>query len=407
MAALGQEAVALTDHCNLYGAVTFDKTCKGAGIKPVFGAGIWVDPLGLGHRPTSAKEAGYHLLCLVENREGYLNLCNLITSAIFDGMHYKPRVDLERLRAHSGGLIALTSGSRGPIRSAFLSGRGDKASELLEPLVEIFGRDHLYVELQDVGLPGDGEANAFCREVASGFSLETVVTNSVHYLRPQDAPTLDLLQCIGKGQSLNHPDRLRSLTDQLYLKSEEEIRELFPADGAAVDRTVEIAERCNYKFDYDTYYFPASNPPDEGEDTEANWAFFYEAFPPPAVFELPSPEEGLPPHPEGGGTLDGYFVWYSQVGLRQRLREVPEEQHPAYWERLDEEIETVNSMGFPAYFLIVAEFINWAKDQGIPVGPGRGSAAGSLVAWALRITNIDPIRFGLLFERFLNKERDD
>ncbi|MEE2749921.1 MAG: DNA polymerase III subunit alpha [Myxococcota bacterium] len=405
VAALGQEAVALTDHCNLYGAVTFDKTCKSAGVKPVFGAGIWVDPLGLAHRPTSAKDAGYHLLCLVENEQGYLNLCNLITTAIFDGMHYKPRVDLEGLRAHSEGLIALTSGSRGPIRSPFLSGREEKAAELMEPLVGIFDSDHLYVELQDVGLPRDVEANEFSRSVASAFSLDTVVTNTVHYLRPEDAPTLDLLQCIGKGQSLNHPDRPRSPTDQLYLKSEEEIRELFPQDADAVGRTVEIAERCNYRFTYDTYYFPASNPPDEGQDTEDNWTFFYEAFPPPAVFGLPTVEEGPPPHPPGGGTLDGYFEWYSRVGLEQRLLGVPEEEHPVYWERFDEEIGTVNSMGFGAYFLIVAEFINWAKDQGIPVGPGRGSAAGSLVAWGLRITNIDPIRFGLLFERFLNKER--
>ena len=396
VAALGQTAVALTDHCNLYGAVQFHKGCDAAGVHPVFGAGVWVQHEGVATRDPAQALGGYHLLCLIENEQGYANLCALVTEAIFEGMYYKPRVDLELLRQHREGLIVLTSGMRGPVRDALARGRVDEARWRFEALAEIFDEQHLYLELQDVGFDGDERANAGCRELGERFGRQTVVTNAVHYLKPTDAPTLDLLQCIGLGTSLNDGKRRRPVTDQLYLKSEAEMRELFPHDADALDRTAEIAERCQFAFDYETYYFPASTPPEEG-DTPANRQYFYDAFPPPKDFDaFPG---------DGGGTLDGYFEWYAKRGLEIRLQRVPDDQHPAYWERLQVEFSIIESMGFAAYFLIVAEFINWAKDHDIPVGPGRGSAAGSLVAWSMRITDIDPLKFDLLFERFLNPER--
>jgi DNA polymerase III subunit alpha len=402
--ALGQNYVAITDHCNMFGAISLDKSCKGTSVKAVFGCGLWVQP------PERSKESmgpreGDHILVLIENEEGYHNLCALITDAIYNGMQYKPTVSLESLKERSGGLIALTSGVRGPVRPYLLIGDDDSARVNLTKLKEIFGPDNLYVELQNAGFEGDLRVNSACKALASELGLQTVVTNAVHYLTKQDAPTLELLQCIGQGESLNDPERQRPVTDQLYLKSEEEMRALFPDDLDACDRTVEIAERCNYKFIYDQYYFPASSPPDTDQDTERNFSFFYKAFPPAVVFGLPDPDAGLPPMEEGCGTLDGYLAWYSKVGLEHRLTLIDEGLHESYRDRMIEELGIINSMGFPAYFLIVAEFINWAKDRNIPVGPGRGSAAGSIVAWALRITDIDPIRFDLLFERFLNPER--
>jgi DNA polymerase-3 subunit alpha len=401
--ALGQNAVALTDHCNLYGAVAFDKSCKKEAISPVFGAGVWIrDDDG---QADLGPNGGYHLLLLVKNQVGYHNLCALLTDAIFEGMHYKPMITVAKLARNSEGLIALTSGMRGPVRSLLAEGKDDLAERNLNRLGTVFAQEDLFIELQDVGFEGDTKANAGCRRLSEATGFQTVVTNAVHYLTAFDVTTLELLQCIGQARSLSKNVETRPVSDQLYLKSEAEIRELFPDDGAAIDRTVEIAERCEFRFTYGTYFFPASTPPDVGEETAANFAFFFNAFPPPLSFGLPETAEGFSPRPEGAGTLDGYLRWYCVEGLKRRLERIDEAKHSAYWERLDVELEIVNSMGFPAYFLIVAEFINWAKDHQIPVGPGRGSAAGSIAAWSLRITDIDPIRFDLLFERFLNPER--
>jgi DNA polymerase III subunit alpha len=400
---LGQSAVALTDHCNLYGAVAFDKSCKKEGVSPVFGSGVWIrDDDG---QADLGPNGGYHLLLLVKNQVGYHNLCALLTEAIFEGMHYKPMITMALLARHSEGLIALTSGMRGPVRSLLAEDKFDQAEKTLNRLGTIFDQEDLFLELQDVGFPNDIKANAGCRRLSETTGFQTVVTNAVHYLTAYDVTTLELLQCIGQARSLSKNGETRPVSDQLYLKSEAEIRALFPEDGPAIDRTVEIAERCKFRFTYGTYYFPASTPPDPGQDSAANFSFFFYAFPPPMSFGLPQTPEEFSPRPEGAGTLDGYLRWYCVEGLKRRLERIPESEHAGYWARLDVELEIINSMGFPAYFLIVAEFINWAKDHDIPVGPGRGSAAGSIAAWALRITDIDPIRFDLLFERFLNPER--
>jgi DNA polymerase-3 subunit alpha len=412
-AQLGMPALALTDTSNMYGAVTFYKACKGKGIRPVLGAELHIDhpaePQRGGAGP-DGPEGGHQLIALVEYARGYGNLCQLVTKAIFDGMNYKPRLTVEQIAQHHEGLIFLSGGVKGLLGRSLRSGRADEARARLAAFAGFLDASHLYLELQDHGLEGQEELNRFTREMAQEFGLQLVVTNAVHYLTPEDAAIHEVLTSIGSGTSLSDPQRVRTETDQAYFKSDAEMRELFPEDAEAIDRSGEIAARCKYSFDFNTYHFPATTPPDVAADgsqpdTDANWAYFYAAFPPPRDYGLPDPLVAIAPRPEGAGSINGYFKWYGRVGLTLRLKYVDAALHEEYLERLERELDIVIGMGFPAYLLIVAEFINWSKDNGIPVGPGRGSAAGSLAAFAMRITDIDPIRYGLLFERFLNPER--
>ena len=391
-AKLGMTSMALTDTANLYGAVEWMKACKENKLHGVIGAELWLDPRGISTREGGLGPA-FNVVLLVENDTGYRNLCALLTRAIFDGIYHRPRVDLDLLRSHAAGLVCLSgNGDTGAIRA-----HGNEPR--VQVLGDLFGPEHFFGELMDHGLPGQEGSNREVRRLAAERGFATVVTNNVRYLQPTDVVKLDLLNSIGFGASLADANRPRQLTDQQYLKSESEVRELFPEDGEAIDRSELIAQRCSYKFPTGIYYFPASVPPDADADTQRNWEFFREAFPPSQEFPVPVAA------PPGGGTLNGYFAWYGRAGLDLRLRFVPESEHGPYRERLESELAMIVKMGFPAYLLIVAEFINWAKDRGIPVGPGRGSAAGSVVAWAMRITDIDPVRFALLFERFLNPER--
>jgi DNA polymerase III subunit alpha len=409
-AELGMTSLALTDSANLYGAVAFHKAAMSHKLHPVLGAELHVQPEGIDHDDGHREESGYQLLALVENEQGYLNLAELITRGIFDGMRYKPRVDLDLLRRHHEGLIFLTGGMKGVIGRAVTDGESGRLTSDMAALTAFLDPEHLFIELSDHGLDGQDAVLEASRMVASELGYQTVVTNAVHYLAQADAPIHEVLNAIATGASLADPTRIRCNTDQAWLKSEAEMRELFPDDGEAIERTVAIAQRCQFAFDYSTYHFPATTPPDTLEDgtqpdTDANWAYFYRAFPPPQDYGLPTPEEAIPTRPEGAGNLEGYFIWYASEGLKLRLQFIDAKLHAEYHDRLEREVGIVNSMGFPAYLLIVAEFINWSKDNEIPVGPGRGSAAGSLAAYAMRITDIDPIRYGLLFERFLNPER--
>ena len=415
-ASRGQSALALTDTANLFGAVAFAKKCKDVGIHAILGAELHVQPEGQRHVDPLRERGGYQLIALVEDAIGYRNLCALVTDAIFHGMSYKPRVDLERLRAHRQGLLFLTGGARGVIGAPFARSGDVAARAAVTQLLTVVEPGQLFFELVDLGLEGDAARNTLVRALAEDLGCPTVVTNAVHYVEPTDAAVLDVLHAISGAESLADANRAHVPTDQAYLKSEDEMRALFPEDAAALDRTVEIAARCRFSFTFGTYHFPATTPPDVGSgevhpDTDANWSYFYKAFPPPRAFGLPVPEVGqeaafvVPPRPAGAGNLNGYFNWYARAGLALRLPHIAAAKHPAYEERLEAELRMIAQMGFPAYLLIVAEFINWSKDNGIPVGPGRGSAAGSLVAWAMRITDIDPIRYALLFERFLNPER--
>ncbi|MCB9680916.1 MAG: DNA polymerase III subunit alpha [Alphaproteobacteria bacterium] len=405
-AAQGMSAIALTDTCNLYGAVPFYKAAKDKGLKPIIGAELHVQPEGIAHDDPRHEEGGYQVRVLVEDEAGYQALCWLITQAIFEGTSYKPRIDLAMLAARHEGLIVLTGGLKG----AFGRGAPEARRGRMEALAALLGPDRLFVELIQLGLDGEDAVNDAGRSLAAELGLETVVTNAVHYGTPHEAPVHEVLNAIAMGTSLGDAHRLIAPTDQAWLKTEEEIRALFPDDLDAVERTAEIAARCDFHFTFGVNHFPAAVPPDptvddQRPDTDANWAYFYRAFPPPASYGLPDPDAAIPPRPEGAGNLEGYFSWYARTGLDVRLRDVDPALHDAYRERLVFEFEVINDKGFPAYFLIVAEFINWSKDHGIPVGPGRGSAAGSLVAFAMGITDIDPIRFDLLFERFLNPER--
>jgi DNA polymerase-3 subunit alpha len=407
---LGMKAVALTDSSNLFGAVAFFKACKGAGIKPILGAELDVQPEGIGHHDPLRQEGGYKVVALVEDDVGYKNLCALVTDAIFKGLSFKPRVDLDALFARREGLLFLTGGRRGAVGRRLERAGVDGAREDLLGLRDAVGPERLFVELVDQGLPGQDEVNRVGRQLATEVGLETVVSNAVHYLDPSDAPVHELLGAIAAGRSLADPERAIAPTDQASFKTEDEIRALFPDDADAVDRTATLAERCHFKFDFGTYHFPATTPPDVAADgtqpdTDANWAYFYRAFPPPRDFGMPDPTVEIPPRPDGAGCLDGYFGWYCRRGLELRLQHVDPARHAEYHERLEIEVSCIAKMGFPAYLLIVAEFINWSKDNEIPVGPGRGSAAGSLAAFAMRITDIDPILYDLVFERFLNPER--
>ncbi|MDG1478302.1 MAG: DNA polymerase III subunit alpha [Myxococcota bacterium] len=419
-------AVSVTDTCNLYCGVELYKSAKKSPVHAVYGSEIWLWPDGLETIDPSKPDGGFSLVFLIEDRTGYKNLCQLITTAIFDGMHYRPRIDLALLKKHREGLIVMTSGLNGPIGRSML-GREDEREQTaraeLTRLVEIIGQENLYVEMQDYGIPRQLDANILSRKLAGELGLRTVVTNDCRYIKNTDAVTLDLLNCISRGTLVDDPNRAMLPSDQQYFKSEAEMREIFPDDGPALDITVEIAERCHFQYKMaPPYFFPATNPPDKDPepppdlpadakkpraDTAANWEYFYKAYPPPANFQMPDPDKDgfVPPHPDGAGSMAGYFEWYCAEGLRRKLPDLDEALHEEYWKLLDYEMGVILQMGFPAYMLIVAEFINWSKDNGIPIGPGRGSAAGSLVAWVMRITDIDPIRYGLIFERFLNPER--
>jgi DNA polymerase-3 subunit alpha len=423
---LEMPSLAITDTCNLYCGVEFYKAAKKSTVKAVYGTEIWMWPEGLATLDPTKPDDGWSLVFLIQDRTGYQNLCQLITTAIFDGNHYRPRIDLELLQKHRDGLIVMTSGLSGPIGRLTRRPEGEQqARQTLERLTEILGPENLFVELQDYGLQRQPAVNDIARRLAGEIGLKTVVTNDCRYMQPTDAVTLDLLNCIARGVLVDSPDRDRLPTDQQYFKTEAEMLGIFPEDADAIARTVEIADRCSYSYKMaPPYFFPATDPPDPDPavpedwpkakpkpraDTDANWDYFYRAFPPPTNFEMPNPDKGdpVPSRVDGAGSINGYFEWYCRKGLVLRLEDdgIPEEKHQEYWDLLKYEMGIIEQMGFPAYMLIVAEFINWSKDNEIPVGPGRGSAAGSLVAYVMRITDIDPIRYTLIFERFLNPER--
>ena len=402
----GMDAVAITDTANMFGAVQFYKACKKVGVRPILGALLYVEPGGISEKPDYGREQSFEAIALIENDVGYQNLCALVTKGIFEGLHYKPRVDLAMLSEHREGLILLTGGLKGLIARAMERGSEGDIDAHLSALKEVFGEKNFFLELSDLGVGEEGRYNAAARDAAERHKLHLVVTNAAHYLEPYDAATHEVMHCIHSASSLKDAARDVSPTDQAYLKTEAEMRALFPDDEEALNRTVEIAERCQFAFQMDDHHFPATTPPDgtgspkDRTDTSGNWSYFREAFPPPADFSIPA--DG---YPEGAGSLAGYFEWYCREGLERRLTVINPEDPDAYRTRLERELEIVIDMGFPAYLLIVAEFINWAKERDIPVGPGRGSAAGSLCCYAMRITDIDPLRFGLLFERFLNPAR--
>lgn len=374
---LKQPAVAMTDHGNLFGAVAFYAEATRHGIKPIIGCEIYVAPTSRFERKgvdRGNKEYNHHLILLAMNRDGYRNLCKLVTLGYTEGFYYRPRVDKELLAAHHQGLIALSACLQGEVASALSAGQVEKARAAAQSYASIF-KDRYYLEIQDNKIPEQERVNRLILELAEELSIPVVATNDCHYRQRDDAEAHDVLLCVQTGKTVQDENRLRMATDELFVKSAEQMREGFAYCLQAVERTLEIAGRCNLEMEFGRYHFPRFDPPQ-------------------------------------GKSLDDYLDELARCGLKERLKGVKaersqehEEKLSVYEERLGYELEVIKRMQFSGYFLIVADFINYAKDHGIPVGPGRGSAAGSLVAYALRITDLDPIRHGLLFERFLNPER--
>jgi DNA polymerase-3 subunit alpha len=371
----GMPALALTDHGNLFGAIEFHDRARKAGIRPILGIEAYVAQGSHADRDPQ-RGSSNHLVLLARDAAGWRNLVKLTTRSYLDGFYYKPRIDHELLRRHSEGLIGLSACLKGEINERIVSRREEEAEATARLYREILGDGNFYLELQDHGIPEQRAANEVLRRMARKLDLPLVATNDCHYLRRDDAFAHEVLLCIGTQTTLADPDRLRYAAEEFFLKSAEEMSRLFPDDPEAIENTLAIAERCDVRIGDGGFHLP----------------------------EFP-----VPP----GESVDSYFEAVALAGLEQRLAELRRrtpgalERHPeeVYRERFRYEIAVIRRMGFAGYFLIVWDFIRHARDNGIPVGPGRGSAAGSLVSWALRITDIDPLQYDLLFERFLNPER--
>ena len=366
-------AVALTDHGNMFGAIKFYKACLEANITPLLGCEMYVAP---GSRHTKEQKPGreiaYHLVLLAENLDGWKNLTYLVSMGHLEGFYYRPRIDRELLEKHNEGLIALSACLHGEVAHALVQGREDKAGEAARFYRDLFGEENFFIELQDAGIEEQRRINPGLVSIAKELGLGTVATNDCHYLRKEDAKAHDILLCIQTGKTVMDQDRMRFSTDEIYFKSAAEMAELFPDYPEAITNTGLIAQRCQVELPLGRTLFPKFTP--------AN-----------------------------GKTVEEEFVERAREGLKRRFEEFKrrgiEVDEDEYWQRLEYEIDVISRMGFPGYFLVVADFITWAKEQDIPVGPGRGSAAGSLVSYSMRITDLDPILYGLFFERFLTLER--
>jgi DNA polymerase-3 subunit alpha len=363
----GMEAVALTDHGNLFGAYEFYKKAKETGIKPIIGCEIYVTPKINPDNPSEGKT--HHLTVLSMNQKGYQNLSRLVTTAYFDGFYRRPRVDHELLDKHNEGLIVLSGCLNSELSKAIFSKDMNAALDVAAMYREIFG-DRYYLEVQATGLEEQKRVNKKVREIGEKLGIPLVATNDCHFLRREDTKPHDALLCIQTGSSISDENRFRFQGDQYYLKSEGEMLGDLPGFEDAINRTAEVAKRCNFEFEQTGYKLPE--------------------------FEV-----------EGDKPLDEYMSELSREKLQEKINEglIPQEKFEEYSQRLETELKIILEMGFPGYFLVVADFINYAKSNGIPVGPGRGSAAGSLVAYVLGITEVDPIPYNLIFERFLNPER--
>ena len=362
---LGQDAIAITDHGVMYGCIDFYKAAKAAGVKPIIGCEVYVARRTMADRVHGMDNKPYHLVLLCKDRTGYENLCLLVSEAHINGFYGKPRVDLELLEKHHEGLIATSACLAGGVSQHLLQEDYDGAKAYALRLAEIFGEDNFYLELQDHGIEEQRAANQGIMRLARETGLPMIVTNDAHYLRKENAKMQDVMVCIQTNTTLDDPNRkLEFKTDEFYLKSEDELKELFPNCPEAFENTVKIAQRCNLDFVFNEYHLPS----------------------------FPVPE---------GFTNEEYFRKVCMDGFVERYPNQPAE----YLERLEYEIGVISRMGYTNYYLIVWDFIRYAKEQGIPVGPGRGSGAASIAAYCMHITEVDPMKYALIFERFLNPER--
>lgn len=361
---MNMDAIAITDHGVMYGAVDFYKAAKAAGIKPIIGCEVYVCPRTRFDKAHEMDARNHHLVLLCKDEVGYRNLIEMVSDAFTEGFYYKPRVDKELLERHSEGLICLSACLAGELPSLLLDGDYEGAKQTALYYQRVFGKENYYIELQDHGLEEQKKTNPALVRLAREIGAPLVCTNDLHYIRREDAKYQDVLMCIQMGKTVEDPDRMRFGSDEFYLKSGVEMAELFSWIPEAVENTNKIAERCNYDFDFSQVHLPK--------------------------FDVPE-----------GYTSQSYLEKLCREGLSKRYSEVTK----VHTDRLEYELGVISSMGYVDYFLIVWDFIKYAKDNGIAVGPGRGSGAGSIVAYTLDITTIDPLRYNLLFERFLNPER--
>lgn len=362
---LGMNSAAITDHGVMYGVIDFYKAARAAGIKPILGCEVYVAPGSRFDRELSHGDDRYsHLVLLAENNKGYQNLMKIVSKGFVEGYYYKPRVDMEVLETYHEGIIALSACLAGEVQRYLVRGLYEEAKETAYKYEKCFGKGNFFLELQDHGIPEQKTVNAGLMRMSQETGIELVATNDVHYTYAEDAEPHDILLCLQTGKKLSDENRMRYEGGQYFVKSEEEMRALFPYAAQAIDNTQKIADRCNVEIEFGVTKLPHFDVP-EGYDS---WT---------------------------------YLNKLCHEGLVRRYPDKHEELLP----KLDYELSVIQKMGYVDYFLIVWDFINYARTHGIPVGPGRGSAAGSLVSYTTGITNIDPIRYNLLFERFLNPER--
>jgi len=376
--ALGMDAVAITDHGNMFGAVEFYEKARNVGIKPIIGCEVYVAPNGRRERSSTSngEPNAFHLILLAMNHEGYKNLSKLVSHAHLEGFYYKPRVDMELLREFNKGLIAFSACFKGVVPYLILKERMEEALAKARELDQVFRGGRFFLEVMANKLAEQERLNKGLREISQQLSIPLVATNDCHYLEKEDAEAHDALLCIQTNKTIEQTQRMRFSCEEFYFKSQAEMEEALPDFSDAISFTKEVVEMCNFEMEFGKYKYP--------------------------VFHL-----------KGNKSLEDLLREEARAGLKDRLQEKAEEEggelgdelKKDYRERLEYELEIICNMGFAGYFLIVADFIHYARSSGIPVGPGRGSAAGSLVAYCLRITNVDPLKYGLLFERFLNPHR--
>ncbi|MDO5585636.1 MAG: DNA polymerase III subunit alpha [Clostridia bacterium] len=361
---LGQTAMAITDHGNMYGVIDFYECAKQNGIKPIIGCEVYVAARSRFDKVHDLDSQSCHLILLAENDVGYHNLMKLVSAGFIEGFYYRPRIDMDILREHNEGIIALSACMSGVLSRQLLSGNYDEAKRRAQEFLDIFGRDRYFIEIQDHGIFEQKKLNRDLISIARELNIDIVATNDIHYTLKRDAEYQDVLMCIQMGKTVDDEDRMKMDCDQLYLKSEEEMTELFSYIPEALENTQKIADRCNVEIEFGKFHLPK--------------------------FEIPN-----------GLTAYEYLKQLVYRGMRERYPNADE----SVVSRMQYELDTISQMGYVDYFLIVWDFIHYAKSHGIPVGPGRGSAAGSVVAYCLHITDVDPIKYSLIFERFLNPER--
>ena len=362
---LGMDSAAITDHGVMYGVIDFYKEAKANGIKPILGCEVYVAPNSRFDKEIGGGEERYHhLVLLAENNTGYANLMKIVSKGFTEGYYYRPRVDMEVLEQYHEGIIALSACLAGEVPRLLAKGLYQEAKKTAEKYEKCFGKGNYFFELQDHGIPEQRTVNTALLRMSKELDIPLVATNDIHYTYAEDAQSHDILLCIQTAKKVSDEDRMRYDGGQYYVKSEMEMRELFPYAQQALDNTAMIADRCNVEIEFGVTKLPKFDVP-QGYDS---WSYLNKLC-----------TDGLSErYPDDDGTIR---------------------------EKLDYELGVIQKMGYVDYFLIVWDFINWAREHDIPVGPGRGSAAGSIVSYCLHITNIDPIRYSLLFERFLNPER--